>query len=83
MAGSIKFNYSAFNQLRSDPAIQAELHRRGEAIAAAAGGGDDYKVIDSPNRTRARVIVVTATPEAMREEATNRTLSQALDAGRG
>lgn len=81
MAGRIVFHYAAFNEFRSQAAIAAELHARGEAIAAAAGEGD-FKVIDSPNRTRARVIVITATEEGKQLEATDRALSKALDAGR-
>lgn len=78
----LKIEPEGFNQIRRDPAIQADLHRRAEAISAAAGGGDDYVVIDSPSSTRARVVVVTASPAARQAEATDRTLTRALDAGR-
>lgn len=80
---TLKINVPGFNEARNDPTVQAELHRRGEAIAAAAGGAPDFLVIDDPNRTRARVVVVTATPKAMEAEATHRTLTRAFDAGRG
>lgn len=71
-----------FNEIRKSAAIQAELHRRAEAIAAAAGGEPDFEVVDSPSPTRARVIVLTATPDGMRAEATDRVLTRAFDAGR-
>lgn len=80
---TLKINVPGFNEARNDPRIQADLHRRAEAIAAAAGGSPDYLVIDDPHKTRARVVVVTATPEARSQEATGRTLSRAFDAGRG
>lgn len=71
-----------FNEVRNSPAIQQKLHSMGEAIAAAAGGEPDFVVIDSPNATRARVIVVTATVDGERAEATDRKLSKAFDAAR-
>jgi hypothetical protein len=80
---SIQINIPAFNAFRNQPEIQQELHRRGEQIAAAAGGAPDFVVVDSPNPTRARTVVITATPKAMEEEATRRSLTRALDAGRG
>lgn len=71
-----------FNQVRKSAEVQAELRRRAEAIAAAAGGGEDFVVVDSPSSTRARVVVITATPQAMLAEATDRALTRAFDAGR-
>lgn len=79
----VKFHYDGFDALRKDPAVEAELLRRAQAIADAAGGEPDFLVINDPTPSRARVVVVTATDKAMHEEATNRTLTNALSAGRG
>lgn len=79
----LELNVEGFNQARRDPAIQADLHRRGVAVQSATGSPDDFEVIDSPSRSRARVIVKTATTEGRRMEATDRVLTRAFDAARG
>lgn len=79
----ISLNIPGFNEFRNQAGIQEELHRQAQAIADKAGGSPDFVVIDSPNPTRARSIVITATPKGMEEEATKRSLTKALDAGRG
>jgi hypothetical protein len=53
---------------------------RAKAIAEAAGPGNEAEVSVGPNRARAAV--VTKTFDAMRDEATEHTLTRALDAGR-
>lgn len=79
----IELNVPGFNEYRKQPGIQGDLHDMGERIADAAGGGDDYAVVDdTSNPTRARVVVKTDSFKAMADEAKNRTLSRALDAGR-
>jgi hypothetical protein len=83
MTFKVEINVDGFNEARRSAAIQADLRARGERIAAAAGGASDYSVQDAPSKTRARVIVATATTKARHEEAVNRTLLGALDAGRG
>jgi len=79
----LELHPEGFNEARKSAALQANLRSRAQKIAEAAGGAPDYEVIDSPSGTRARVVVRTATPEARKAEATNRTLTRALDAGRG
>ena len=79
----LRFHYQGFNALRKDPALTADLTARGERIAAAAGGEPEIVVITGASKTRSRVVVATGTPAAMNDEATNRTLTRALDAGRG
>ena len=79
----IKFHYDQFALLRSSPAIQAEVDARAQAIADAAGGGEDFKAIPSPSKSRARSVVVTASMQAKIAEANDRALSMALEAGRG
>lgn len=61
--------------------VRAELERRAQAIAAAAGEGMEASVEIGANRVHASVI--TATPDAMIAEAADRALSRALEAGRG
>jgi len=60
--------------------VQADLERRGRAVAAAAGPGHDVQTW--VGRNRARVTVRTATAEARRAEATARRLTRAIDAAR-
>lgn len=60
--------------------VAADLERRGESIADAAGEG--MEVDAETSRNRYRVSVRTATPEAARAEAETRDLTRALDAGR-
>lgn len=83
MGASLRFNYRAFDEFRSQAIIQEELHRRGEAIRQATGSPEEFKVVDSPNKSRARTIVITATFEGKKLEATDRALTQALSAGQG
>lgn len=78
----LQIHPEGFNQVRRDPRIQDDLDRRAEAIAAAAGGGDDFVAHSSPTSTRARSVVVTATIDGMLAEARDRALTNALDAGR-
>lgn len=86
MAGKLKriqFHYEGFDALRKSSEVSGELARRGEAIAQAAGGDPDFVVEVGENASRARVVVITATVEGMVAEATQRTLTNALSAGRG
>lgn len=65
--------------LRS-PAVAADLRRRANNIAAAAGPGFLASVV--VGRTRARGSVITTDERSRRAEATTRALTRALDAGR-
>ena len=77
----LKFNYAGFDAIRKSPGVQADLKERAERIAAAAGEG--HEVTTRVGAHRARANIVTATHEAREGEATDKTLSSALDAGRG
>lgn len=66
--------------LRSRDVLR-DLEKRGERIADAAGPGHRVESEIGPNR--ARVAVITDTSEAVISEAQHRTLTRALDAGRG
>lgn len=88
MAGSVritkvKFHNDGFDELRKSGGIAGELAVRGRRIAAAAGGFPKFDVIVTQNKSRARVIVVTANAEGMEDEQKDRALTRALDAGRG
>lgn len=76
----LKINKAGIRELLKSPAIQADLERRAQQIAAAAGPGMEVSTQQGENRARATVI--TATTEARAAEANNRSLTAALDAGR-
>lgn len=79
-----RFHYPAFTQMRKSAEVRAALLSAGERIANAAGGATEgFLVVESDSGTRARVLVITAEPEAMVAEATDRRLTNALGAGRG
>lgn len=80
--GKVVLIPGAATKLLKSPEVLADLERRANAIAAAAGGSPDYEVDSRLGAERARASVVTATAEAMRDEATSRTLTRAIDAGR-
>lgn len=77
----IEFNDAAMVALLKSPEVQADLLRRANAIARAAGDGA-FDVTESMTPTRARVSVGTADYAARKSEATKRSLTSALDAGR-
>lgn len=80
MTMRVKLNKASVRALLRSPEIQRDLKRRADAIAQAAGPGFEADL--SVGRNRARATVRTATRAARRAEATNRTLSRAVDAGR-
>ena len=82
MAGSIRveMNRPGIIKALTDPGVRADLLRRGNASSAAAGPG--HMVTARTGKTRVRVSVITATPSAKRREATDRSLTRALDAAR-
>lgn len=71
---------AAVRELLRSPGVQQDLERRARSIAAAAGEGMEASSNLGPNRAHASVI--TTTTEARVAEATQRSLSRALDAGR-
>jgi hypothetical protein len=79
-AVTIKLNRAGVAQLLRDPKVLADIERRARAIATAAGPG--HRVAAGIGATRARAVVITDTVDARRREATRRTLTRALDAGR-
>ena len=77
----VVFKSKGFREILRSPAVVADLARRGAAIAAAAGEGVGSRT--SVGANRARVTVATETREAARAEATDKTLTRAIGAGRG
>lgn len=81
MFTDLRINIKGANEVRKSAGVRADLERRGEAIRDAAGS-EDHEVQSSLGKTRARVTVRTSTWQGRYKEATERTLSSALDAGR-
>lgn len=77
----VKFKKGAIGQLLKGPEALADVRRRAQRVAAQAGPG--MEVDARIGRTRARASVITATTEARVNEATKRSLTNALGAGRG
>lgn len=77
----VKFHYKGFNAVRRDPKVVADLNRRAQAIAAAAGPG--FIVKSGSNPSRAWASVAPDTTEAKRAEAEHKALTRAIDAGKG
>lgn len=79
----LKLEIPGFNEARRSAGVESDLLARGHAVAAAAGGEPDYVVVSRPSASRARVLVLTATNTARRDEAKHRTLTRAFNAARG
>lgn len=80
MAAKVKLNRRGMAELLKSSGVLADLERRANRIATAAGDG--HVVRAEIGRTRARAVVITATSEAIRAEATERNLTRSFDAGR-
>lgn len=78
----IELNDAEIVRILQSDGVMADLMRRAHQIANAAGEGK-YDVTPSHSPTRARVSVGTGDYKARKGEATNRSLTRALDAGRG
>lgn len=76
----IELNSAAIGDLLRSSEVQGMLEDSARRIASAAGPG--HRVDSTVGRTRARAAVITDTFDAMFSEATDRTLTRAIDAGR-
>lgn len=76
----IVLNRRNIRQLLRSEAVRADLKRRADNIARAAGPG--HTVDSEIGRNRARAAVITTSFQAMHAEARNRNLTRAIDAGR-
>lgn len=81
--GRIKWelNKKGVAALLRSSGVKADLQNRANRIATAAGPGVQARVWEGFDRSRARVETVTR--EADERQATQRTLSRAIDAGKG
>lgn len=77
----VSINSQAIRELLRGAEVQADLLRRAEAIAAAAGEGHVAEI--QVGKVRARASVRTATPQAASSERSRKTLTQAIGAGHG
>ena len=77
----IELDHKGISKLLNSEPVRADLQRRAERIAAAAGPG--FEVESWKGFDRAHATVRSATPAARRAEAEHRALTRALDAGRG
>jgi len=75
------FKTAGFRKILRSGAALADVSRRAKSMASAAGEGVGVQVSTGANRVRATV--ATETLEAARNEATNKTLTRAIGAGRG
>lgn len=77
----VEVNRKAVRDLLGSKEVADDLERRAEQIARSAGPG--FRVEVERNRGRARAAVITDTIDAQLAEATDRSLTRAIDAGRG
>jgi hypothetical protein len=75
------FKTAGFRKILRSGAALADVSRRARAMASAAGEGVGVQTSTGANRVRATV--ATETWEAAEREATNKTLTRAIGAGRG
>ena len=81
MGARVVLNGAGFVALLQGPEIRADLQARAKRIAAAAGPGMVADTVRLSSK-RSRVTVRTGTLAAKHAEAKDRTLTQAIDAGR-
>lgn len=77
----IKWNMKGFRDLRRSREVMSDLIKRGKVIADSAGAG--YEVTPYTGKNRGRVSVITASPEAVLDNATNNTLVRSIGATPG
>jgi len=80
----IKWNKDALEQIRKSPEVRADLKRRAEKIAEAAGGeAKGYKVTELVLEDPRGAVSIMATGAARAHNQKHHSLIRALDAGRG
>lgn len=82
MAVKIVWKRGAFRELRTQPAVVADIEARAERIAAACGDGFEVRSEVAGGRGRARSVVLATTLRAMVRNARDHTMLRNLDAGR-
>lgn len=76
----IKWNRRAFQELRREPGVEAELIKHARAIRDRANTGSSGGYVAEPGsgRTRARAAVITGDIKAIRDNAKRNTLLRSL-----
>lgn len=82
MLEKIEWNDAGFIAILQGEEVRADLLARAEQIKTAAAVGD-YTIHTDLTKTRVRISVGTGNYAARHAEATQRTLTRSLDAGRG
>lgn len=78
----IRWNIAGFQAIRRSAGVDAHLQAEVDRIAARLPlGPDQYRHGVEAGKTRSRGFVVTATPEAMIDNAENHSLLRALGGG--
>lgn len=77
---TVKLNNKGFRELRTSAKVQAEIQRRAERVADAAGDG--FEVDNPGTHNRARRTVIPKSAEAGARSADPTVLLRALNAGR-
>ena len=75
----IRWRVRAFEEIRRSPGVDALLAKEVDRVVAQVGDG--YASGVEPGKTRSRGYVVTASPEALRDNSENQTLLRALAMG--
>ncbi len=78
----VTMNPAGVHALLNGPEVRADLMRRLQAIRAATGDAASHSARVDQGSSRLLGIVTADTFKAQREEATNRSLARAIDAGR-
>lgn len=84
MAKNVRMEYrdAAFQEMAYSANGIAAIAGPAERIADAAGPGVEFEVWDNPGNDRPAAVAITRSYEARRNEARNRSLTRAIDAGR-
>lgn len=77
----VQINRKAVGDILKSPEVRDDLAKRAARVEEAAGA-DDFVAVSFDGKDRAQALVRTKTYEGRRKEATDRTLTRALDAGR-
>lgn len=77
---AMQWNRNAAREILKSPAVRADIQRRANRVAAAAGPG--FEAWARSGRNRARASVEASTYEARKKNSRENTLLRALEAGR-
>lgn len=78
----LKFNQSAFAEIRTAPKVMAMLNDIAGQTAARAGDGFESRSAEATGgKVRGRAAVITVSHKAMRDQSRNRTLERSIGGG--